>query len=247
MITKKLIDEHFHNYPYSIGQEKFIQLYSKTEPGTYVQHKYMGYVSLKNGKAVHHFSGRSTKDMEELLRITKEWADSTPFTSDTYSIDFVPGHKEVLQVTEYLKKLGFDYDNDNTYHSNLSLKLSSLYKNSNFISVKVNRNDDYKDENDHLINIIFEIGNDSWVPVKSKSTEDAIVAINSYLTPVVTEVMTKASSIFIHMNDSKIENSKYQELAINTIDMGTLSINKTSLKETMIEMLEKQLEQLKSL
>lgn len=247
MISKKLMDEHFNWYP-TIQDQKFYHLYSKTEPGVYTRNKYFGHITLEKGVATHVFSGKSTKNIDELIQICKEWCDSLPFNSDTYNIDYVRGYKEEMQVREYLQSIGFEMDKDVYRYSGYSHNLSSIVSGSDFVKLTVKKTaQSGESEDDSLLEMSVLCGNSSWIDFPPiHSTEEAIEAINSILGTIYIEITTKAASTFIKMNDKKMDKEKFEKLIIKQVD-NSLNIHHYSLKDTLISMLENELKRLKEI
>lgn len=243
MISKKQLNEHFNWYE-TTKNEKWFHLYDKKEEGKYTKHKYYGYITLEKGKATHVLTGKSTNKIDELLSICKEWADSVPYASDTYSPDYVPGYTEELQVREHLYSLGFENSNGVYNYHSYSHQLSTMISNSNVVSLTVDRNDKYEKEDDHKLDISVICGENSWIDFTAKTTEEAVNKINSVLSTFYLEIVTRTAGVLSKMKLDAMDKEEFDKIVIKKVD-GCLNVHKTSLKEQLITMLEKQLEELK--
>jgi hypothetical protein len=222
-MNRKDLEKKFNFF----GNNNDISLYMKGHASRGLG--YLGNISLINGKA--KFRGKSYSDLESLYSAMKEWGDSLEWPVDTYNPMMNECYRLESRITWYLEeKLGFERDmsewEDGTKYIR---KIGPGY----YIHVRV-------------YNIKDEVSIDSKYAgmTLTQKVEDADTAVASIVHMVRSEILMMAKDMIDTL-------SLLPEKDVTDIEMfvdskrSFFGIEKADFKSVMVDLLEKELKQIK--
>lgn len=220
----------------SITVEGAYNLYSNTRGGQRSNKLYLGYVTIKNGKATHYPTGTITSDITELHEIVNTWADNAEYDVVTYSPDCRPSYVAEVRLHDFMTGMGFEYDR-NIY----TLTLTKLAGNKDKIKIEITVNDD-KSERGYNISCSLLTGDYSWIDLSGDTYRDVIDNISAIMNALTLSTISNAFAIYNKtntVNTDLLDNMVMSKLGNN------FDVTKTSFKDYLINTLEETLNKLK--
>lgn len=220
----------------SITLKSTYNLYSNTRKGNRSVFLYLGYVTVKNGKVTHYPTGTITSDIKELHEIVNTWADNAEHEVVTYSPDCRASYVAEVRLHDFMMNMGFEYDR-NTY----SLTINKVAGNKEKIKIDINVKD--KDNNEYEVYAALLTGEYSWIDLSGKTYKDVMDNISSIMQVITLTSLANSFEIF---NKTKNADMSLVNELVMTKFSGTLSLEKMSFKEYLINNLEEMLNNLKN-
>lgn len=216
-------------------------LYDKERPAKRTKYKYIGKFYISSDKKQYAFNDKYYKDVESLVKAMDDYNATLPFDADVYCPMFKNSFRIEIALYDYLESLGF------TTEQGIALRSGTRYiKNDGFGQCICDLNVWVKDET-----TVGVITRNILTPDKSKEfatespfedLDSAIASINIILATYVTSINAAAMNIL-----NKITHSRSALLFDTTFDVRKMSKFVEDGRKNMVEILEKELEQLKGL
>lgn len=227
--SKKMMVSNLETRYKVIEWENHYNLYDKNRPAKKMQVDYVATIDICGDK--YDFLGEKYNDVETLSVAIDKYVDSLPFHHANYDPSFRSGIFVEMCLDEYLCRLGFKTFRSNTYKYMNPITQEVMYT----IEFHI---DDY-DETEG--SIIKRIDDYEYEEIEFNGVDDGVAAINSLLSVDVLINWISASKI---MTELTKERSK-SEIMKKQIDMNSLRVKTTNMKEELIKYLETELENLK--
>ncbi len=226
-MTRKDLQEKYN----IIGENKDIMLFRKRGEYSYGI-GYCGNISLKNGKAVFIFNGKTYTDLETLDNALVEWEKSLPYPVDTYCPMTRESYRTESRIVWYLtEKMGFEHSKSGW---EAGAYVRSIGPNS---QLRFNVRQDLKNEK---VDITSEFGGMTFTQ-SVDNAEDGIAVIDSIING---SVLMGAKDMVDIISACGEKITTEVEAYIPTKE-NFFGIKKVSFKDLMIARLENVLKQLK--
>ena len=214
-------------------------LYDKERPAKRTKYKYIGKFYISSNKKQYAFNDKYYKDVESLVKAMDDYNVTLPFDADIYCPMFKNSFRIEIALYDYLKSLGF------TKERGIALGSGTRYiKNDCFGQCICDLNVWVKDETTEGVitrNILTPDENKVFTTDSPfNDLDSAIASINTILATYVASINAAAMNIL-----NKITHSRSALLLDTTFDVRNLSRFVEDGRVKMIEVLEKELEQLK--
>lgn len=214
-------------------------LYDKERPGKRTNCKYIGKFYISSNKKRYAFNDKYYKDVEDLVKAMDDYNATLPFDADIYCPIFKNSYRIEIALHDYLGSLGFAMDRG------ISGRYGTRYiKNDCFGQCICDLTVWVKDETTEGV-----ITRNILTPDKSKEfttdspfndLDSAIASVNTILATYVASINAAAMNIL-----NKITHSRSALLLDTTFDVRNMTKFTEDGRKKMIEVLEKELEQLK--
>lgn len=214
-------------------------LYDKERPAKRSNAKYIGRFYISSDKKQYAFNDKYYKDVESLVAAMDAYNATLPFDSDIYCPIYKNSYRIEIALYDYLESLGFTTDRwTGVRHGTRYIKNDCFGQCICDLTVWV------KDETTEGV-----ITRNILTPDKSKEfttdspfadLDSAIASVNTILATYVASIDAAAMNIL-----NKITHSRSALLLDTTFDVRNLSKFVEDGRMKMIEVLEKELEQLK--
>lgn len=233
-LTKKqllsAIDKRYKVSEFMLGH---YNIFDKEVPGRRTQHQYVGSFTIKKGHYI--FNDTEYTDSEELIKAMREYNNAQPFSPDINNPTFLESYRVLCALEEYLTSVGF-VEGD-SYSKQTEYNLLDMYGDV-LCTVTIEMNNE--DGTDTSGTIIRYKSNGSWTESPFYDLKSAIAACNTLLAAYV------STSLLIMLNTiKKLTSSRCSELLYKTYDIRTLSVITEDAKQQCIELIEKELTNLK--
>lgn len=215
-------------------------LYDKERPGKRTNCKYIGKFFISSDKKRYAFNDKYYNDVESMVKAMDDYNATLPFDVDIYCPIFKNSYRIEIALYDYLESLGF------TTERGIALRSGTRYiKNDCFGQCICDLTVWVKDETTEGV-----ITRKILTPDKSKEIatespfedlDSAIASINTILATYVASINAAAMNIL-----NKITHSRSALLFDTTFDMRKMSKFVEDGRKKMIDVLEKELEQLKN-
>lgn len=220
----------------SITINSAYNLYSNTRKGNRSNLLYLGYVTVKNGKVTHYPTGTITSDINELHEIVNTWADNAEYDVITYSPDCRASYVAEVRLHDFMKDMGFEFER-NIY----SLTMNKIAGNKDKLKIDINVKD--KDNNEYEVNAALLTDEYSWIDLSGNTYKEVMDNISSIVRAIALTSLVNSFEVFNKTKNADI--SLVNELVMTKFS-GTLSLEKMSFKEYLINNLEEMLNKLKN-
>lgn len=212
-------------------------LYSNTRGGKRTNKLYLGYVTIKNGKAIHYPSNTTTNDITELITIANDWADNAEYEVSTYSPDCRARYVAEIRIHDFMTSLGFEFTRGGTYTKSLSNTGGKKDTMSFIIEVDDTSDTTYK------VNAQMSIGTTSWIDLSADGYKDVINNVSAMLRVTAINTMANALDLFNNVPDANLDvlDNMMMKKVTNSLDVVS-----TSYKDYIISVLENTLNKLKN-
>lgn len=214
-------------------------LYDKQRPAKRSNAKYIGRFYISSDKKKYAFNDEYYKDVESLVAAMDAYNATLPFDADIYCPIFKNSYRIEIALYDYLESLGFTTDRwAGGRHGTRYIKNDCYGQCICDLTVWV---EDGTTKGVITRNIL--------TPDKSKEfttdspfdgLDSAIASVNTILATYVASINAAAMNIL-----NKITHSRSALLLDNTFDVRTMQLFTEDGRKKMIEVLEKELEQLK--
>lgn len=214
-------------------------LYDKERPAKRTKYKYIGKFYISSDKKQYAFNDKYYKDVESLVKAMDDYNATLPFDADIYCPMFKNSFRIEIALYDYLESLGF------TTERGIALRSGTRYiKNDCFGQCICDLNVWVKDGTTGGV-----ITRNILTPDESKEfttdspfdgLDSAIASVNTILSTYVASINAAAMNIL-----NKITHSRSALLFDTTFDVRNLSKFVEDGRKKMVEVLEKELEQLK--
>ena len=214
-------------------------LYDKQRPAKRTNCKYIGKFHISSDKKQYAFGEKYYKDVESLVKEMDAYNAALPFDADIYCPIFKNSYRIEIALHDYLESLGF------TMERGVGGRYGTRYiKNDCFGQCICDLTVWVKDETTEGV-----ITRNILTPDKSKEfttdspfndLDSAIASVNTILATYVTSINAAAMNIL-----NKITHSRSAILLDTTFDVSNLSKFVEDGRLKMIDVLEKELKQLK--
>ena len=214
-------------------------LYDKQRPAKRSNAKYIGRFYISSDKKKYAFNDEYYKDVESLVAAMDAYNATLPFDVDIYCPILRNSYRIEIALYDYLESLGF------TTERGVGGRYGTRYiKNDCFGQCICDLTVWVKDETTEGV-----ITRNILTPDKSKEfstdspfadLDSAIASVNTILATYVASINAAAMNIL-----NKITHSRSALLLDNTFDVRTMQLFTEDGRKKMIEVLEKELEQLK--
>lgn len=214
-------------------------LYDKQRPAKRSNAKYIGKFYISSDKKQYAFNEKYYKDVESMVKAMDDYNATLPFDADIYCPIFKNSYRIEIALYDYLESLGF------TTERGVGGRYGTRYiKNDCFGQCICDLNVWVKDETTEGV-----ITRNILTPDENKvlttdspfnDLDSAIASINTILAAYVASINAAAMNIL-----NKITHSHSALLLDTTFDVRNLSRFVEDGRVKMIEVLEKELEQLK--
>ena len=214
-------------------------LYDKERPAKRTNCKYIGKFYISSDKKQYAFNDKYYKDVESLVKAMDDYNATLPFDADIYCPIFKNSYRIEIALHDYLESLGF------TTERGVGGRYGTRYiKNDCFGQCICDLTVWVKDGTTEGV-----ITRNILTPDKSKEfttdspfadLDSAIASVNTILATYVASIDAAAMNIL-----NKITHSRSALLLDNTFDVRKMQLFTEDGKKKMIEVLEKELEQLK--
>ena len=214
-------------------------LYDKQRPAGRTNSKYIGKFYISSDKKQYAFNDKYYKDVESLVKAMDDYNATLPFDADIYCPIFKNSYRIEIALHDYLESLGFTIDRG------ITLRAGTRYiKNDCFGQCIFDLNVWVKDETTEGVIIRNILTQDKNKVLATESPfadlDSAIASVNTILATYVASVNAAAMNIL-----NKITHSRSALLLDTTFDVRKMSKFVEDGRVKMIEVLEKELEQLK--
>lgn len=216
-------------------------LYDKERPAKRTKYKYIGKFYISSDKKQYAFNDKYYKDVESLVKAMDDYNATLPFDADVYCPMFKNSFRIEIALYDYLESLGFTTDcGMNSTRGKRYIKDDCFGQCICDLTVWVK---DGTTEGVITRNIL--------TPDKSKEfttdspfedLDSAIASVNTILATYVASINAASMNIL-----NKITHSRSALLLDTTFDVRNLSKFVEDGRKKMIEVLEKELEQLKGI
>ena len=216
-------------------------LYDKQRPAKRSNAKYIGKFYISSDKKQYAFNDKYYKDVESMVKAMDDYNATLPFDADIYCPIFKNSYRIEIALYDYLESLGL------TTERGVGGRYGTRYiKNDCFGQCICDLNVWVKDETTEGV-----ITRNIITPDKSKEfttdspfndLDSAIASVNTILATYVASINAAAMNIL-----NKITHSRSALLLDTTFDVRNLSRFVEDGRVKMIEVLEKELEQLKGM
>jgi hypothetical protein len=220
----------------SITIDNAYNLYSNTRKGNRSNLLYLGYVTVKNGKVTHYPTGTITSDINELHEIVNTWADNAEYDVITYSPDCRASYVAEVRLHDFMKDMGFEFER-NIY----SLTMNKIAGNKDKLKIDINVKD--KDNNEYEVNAALLTDEYSWIDLSGNTYKEVMDNISSIVRAIALTSLVNSFEVF---NKTKNADMSLVNELVMTKFSGTLSLEKKSFKEYLINNLEEMLNKLKN-
>lgn len=220
----------------SITIDSAYNLYSNTRKGNRSNLLYLGYVTVKNGKVTHYPTGTITSDINELHEIVNTWADNAEYDVITYSPDCRASYVAEVRLHDFMKDMGFEFER-NIY----SLTMNKIAGNKEKLKIDINVKD--KDNNEYEVNAALLTDEYSWIDLSGNTYKEVMDNISSIVRAIALTSLVNSFEVF---NKTKNADMSLVNELVMTKFSGTLSLEKMSFKEYLINNLEEMLNKLKN-
>lgn len=220
----------------SITIDSAYNLYSNTRKGNRSNLLYLGYVTVKNGKVTHYPTGTITSDINELHEIVNTWADNAEYDVITYSPDCRASYVAEVRLHDFMKDMGFEFER-NIY----SLTMNKIAGNKDKLKIDINVKD--KDNNEYEVNAALLTDEYSWIDLSGNTYKEVMDNISSIVRAIALTSLVNSFEVF---NKTKNADMSLVNELVMTKFSGTLSLEKMSFKEYLINNLEEMLNKLKN-
>lgn len=220
----------------SITVDGAYNLYSNTRKGNRSNLLYLGYVTVKNGKVTHYPTGTITSDINELHEIVNTWADNAEYDVITYSPDCRASYVAEVRLHDFMKDMGFEFER-NIY----SLTMNKIAGNKDKLKIDINVKD--KDNNEYEVNAALLTDEYSWIDLSGNTYKEVMDNISSIVRAISLTSLVNSFEVF---NKTKNADMSLVNELVMTKFSGTLSLEKMSFKEYLINNLEEMLNKLKN-
>ena len=212
-------------------------LYDKERPAKRSVHKYIGRFYISTDKKRYSFNDNYYKDVESLVKAMDDYNATLPFDADIYCPIFKNSYRIEIALFDYLESLGFEreWGRGHRYFKNdcfgqcicdLTVQVEEGTT-KGVIRRNIITSDEYRIQ---------------FTDSPFSDLDSAIASVNTILATYVASVDAAAMDIL-----NKITHSRSALLLDTTFDMRTLSKFEEDGRLKMIEVLEKELEQLKGI
>ena len=214
-------------------------LYDKERPAKRTKYKYIGKFYISSDKKQYAFNDKYYKDVESLVKAMDDYNATLPFDADIYCPIFKSSYRIEIALHDYLESLGF------TTSQGSGGRYGTRYiKNDCFGQCICDLTVWVKDgTTEGVITRNILTPNENKIFATESPFEDldsAIASINTILATYVASIDAAAMNIL-----NKITHSRSALLLDTTFDVRKLSKFTEDGRKKMIEVLEKELEQLK--
>lgn len=214
-------------------------LYDKQRQAKRSNAKYIGKFYVSSDKKLYAFNDKYYKDVESLEKAMDDYNATLPFDADVYCPMFKNSFRIEIALYDYLESLGF------TTERGIALRSGTRYiKNDCFGQCICNLNVWVKDETTEGVitrNILTPDENKVFTTDSPfNDLDSAIASINTILATYVASINAAAMNIL-----NKITHSRSALLLDTTFDVRKMSKFVEDGRKKMVEVLEKELEQLK--
>ena len=214
-------------------------LYDKERPAKRTKYKYIGKFYISSDKKQYAFNDKYYKDVESLAKAMDDYNATLPFDADVYCPMFKNSFRIEIALYDYLESLGF------TTERGIALRSGTRYiKNDCFGQCICDLNVWVKDETTEGVitrNILTPDENKVFTTDSPfNDLDSAIASINTILATYVASINAAAMNIL-----NKIAYSRSALLLDTTFDVRKMSKFVEDGRKKMVEVLEKELEQLK--
>ena len=214
-------------------------LYDKERPAKRTKYKYIGKFYISSDKRQYAFNDKYYKDVESLVKAMDDYNATLPFDADIYCPIFKNSYRIEIALHDYLESLGFAMDRG------MSGRYSTRYiKNDCFGQCFCDLNVWVKDETTEGVitrNILTPDENKVFTTDSPfNDLDSAIASVNTILATYVASINAAAMNIL-----NKITHSRSALLLDTTFDVRNMTKFTEDGRKKMIEVLEKELEQLK--
>jgi hypothetical protein len=212
-------------------------LYDKERPAKRSMHKYIGMFFISTDKKRYSFNDNYYKDVESLVKAMDDYNATLPFDTDIYCPIFKKSYRIEIALFDYLESLGFEreWGGERRYFKNdcfgqcicdLTVQVEEGTT-KGVIRRSIITSDEYRIQ---------------FTDSPFTDLDSAIASVNTILATYVASVDAAAMDIL-----NKITHSRSALLLDTTFDVRTLSKFTEDGRMKMIEVLEKELEQLKGI
>lgn len=212
-------------------------LYDKERPAKRSMHKYIGRFYISTDKKLYSFNDEYYKDVESMVKAMDDYNATLPFDTDIYCPIFKNSYRIEIALFDYLESLGFEreWGRRERYIKNdcfgqcicdLTVQVEEGTT-KGVIRRNIITSDEYRIQ---------------FTDSPFTDLDSAIASVNTILATYVASVDAAAMDIL-----NKITHSRSALLLDATFDLRTLSKFTEDGRLKMIEVLEKELEQLKGI
>lgn len=211
-------------------------LYDKQLPAKRSNYKYIGKFYISSDKKQYAFNDKYYKDVESMVRAMDDYNATLPFDVEIYCPILKNSYRIELALSDYLESLGFEREE--------WLRVSNYFLNDSYgqriCDLSVSILDDTAEG--VIIRNIITPENNKIIYTKSPfaDLDSAIASVNAILATYVASVNAVAMNVL-----NKITHSRSAILLDTTVNMRNLSMFTEDGRTKMIEVLEKELEQLR--
>ena len=214
-------------------------LYDKERPAKRTKYKYIGKFYISSDKKQYAFNDKYYKDVESLVKAMDDYNATLPFDADVYCPMFKNSFRIEIALYDYLESLGF------TKERGIALISGTRYiKNDCFGQCICDLSVWVKDETTEGVitrNILTPDENKVFTTDSPfNDLDSAIASINTILATYVASINAAAMNIL-----NKITHSRSALLLDTIFDVRKMSKFVEDGRKKMVEVLEKELEQLK--
>lgn len=212
-------------------------LYDKERPAKRSNYKYIGKFYVSSNKKQYAFGDKYYDDVESLVKAMDDYNATLPFDADIYCPIFKNSYRIEIALFDYLESLGFEREWGREHR---------FFKNDCFgqcicdLTVQVEEGTTKGVIRRNIIT--SDVSKVFFSESPFADLDSAIASVNTILATYVASVDAASMDIL-----NKITHSRSALLLDTTFDVRTLSKFTEDGRQKMIEVLEKELEQLKGI
>lgn len=226
---KKLIEaleERYHVIPLNTGYN----LYDKTRKAKMMNGgAFVAQIGIGNSK--YYWNDKEYKDVQSLSNDIDAYVDTLPFSCEYYDPTYRRHIFVELCCEDYLKNLGFN---------RIGVELFEFV--DDFTGMKYNIMIDMKEDTTSG-RIVKKMGDNRWDEMLFEDLDGAIADINTLVSVDALINASKSIQILSKMNGMHTKN----EYLRRVVDMKNFEVKTKSMRDELIERLEKELEELKNM
>ena len=235
---KKLLEELSTRYKVlKLGSlDSKYSLYDKTRKAKYgVNYPFVAQIELNNGNYIYNEA--CYKSVEELSSAIDDYIENLPYNHEFDDPIYNASTVIEMRCDEYLTNLGLTRSSDTYSHSVYEYRNPMTQIVIFSISVEVGGYDKKKGK------IVRLLPNHHWMEIEFDGADSAISAINSMIS---SEILISTSGLIGVLNKMNNQRTK-NDITMKHVDMSSFKLKTQEMKDQLIEILEKELETLKSM
>lgn len=236
-VSRKAMMEALNDRFYLLEMTDGINMYDKTKHGTQSYNgAWVANISILNGCYVYR--DKEYKTVEQLVEAVEAYNATLPFNPEYYNPTYRKNVFISLCCTDYMKELGLKRTWAGSGDSDVYVYADPQDPNKNMFSIEV-RTDDMKETG----KVMKWHSDSSWSEIEFDGLDAAIAAINSMLSIDALIQASSAVKILGAMTSARYDG----EMVHKQFNTKTLQIYTTNERDHLIELLEKELENLKKM